>query len=176
MRLSVLCIAAENVECRCSVEGTEQSAGEGASHIGDLAASVKHNMSTAWLQTTLIKNVIRGSISEIAHTKLHRGWRLADIATRSQSWSQNKGGGSGSWEALLCYSSGTSPGDMQECLGEGVRGSGRPSMIGEGRIRKVLCFYKCDSVILKLVGIGEAQLLRRLNRGLAYLFLNSSPT
>lgn len=32
-----------------------------------------------------------------------------------------------------------SPGDMQECLGEGVRGSGRYSMIGEGRIRKVLC-------------------------------------
>lgn len=69
-----------------------------------------------------------------------------------------------------------SPGDMQECLGEGVRGSGRHSMIGEGRIRQVLCFYKCDSVILKLVETGEAQLLRSLNRCLAYLFLNSSHT
>lgn len=30
-----------------SVEGTRQSAGEGTCHIGNLAASAKHNMSTA---------------------------------------------------------------------------------------------------------------------------------
>ena len=66
--LSVVCTAVENRECHCSVEGTGQSAGEGASQIGDWAASAKHNMSTACLQTILEKDVIRGSISEIAHS------------------------------------------------------------------------------------------------------------
>lgn len=146
MRLSVLCTAAENIERHCSVKGTGQSAGEGASHIGDLAASAKHNMSTAWLQTTLIKDVIRGSISEIAHSPgFTEIWRLADIATWSQSRSQSKRRGSGGREALLFNTCGAPPGDMQKCLHKLLRESEKHSVIGEGSIRKLLYFYKCDS-------------------------------
>lgn len=64
-RVAGLCTATENTECSCSVEGNAISS-RGSSQTGDLAASAKHDMSTAGLQMTLIKDVIRGSIRETA--------------------------------------------------------------------------------------------------------------
>lgn len=121
-RVSVLCSTAENTECNCPMEDTGQSAGEGTSHIGNLAAPAKYNMSTAWLQATLIKNVIRGSISKIAHSLGFieiEGLLIEPHRARAKARAKEE---VGSWEALFFNISGASVGDM--ILGGGILGGG----------------------------------------------------
>ena len=66
--------------------------------------------------------------------------------------------------------SGTSPGNMPECLGKLLRESGKYSTVGKGGIRQQRCFYKCDSVNPKLVGPWDTKVLRSLHRCLARFF------
>lgn len=132
-----------------SVEGTRQSAGEGTCHIGNLAASAKHNISTAWLQTTLIKDVIRGSISETAYSPGFTemgGLLIQPHGARVEARAKEQ-------EVVAERPCSSVPvgqllGTYKSAWGKLLRRSGRYLIISEGRIRQLLCFYKWDFLSL----------------------------